>query len=100
MATDIDPTELTPKKRRRFMSTFFRDSLPEAKRVLVEIMSDVNAPHAARIAAAKEVLDRCFGKAPQYHEMSGPDEQPIEVRIDVIDKLLNGMEAAVREKGD
>lgn len=40
-----------------------RDLAPKAATVLQEIMADPNAPAAARIRAAVEVLDRTFGKA-------------------------------------
>lgn len=36
---------------------------PEAIDVLLEVMRDVN--HSARVPAAKELLDRAYGKPPQ-----------------------------------
>lgn len=40
-----------------------RDLAPNAAQVLQAIMEDANAPAAARIRAAVEVLDRTYGKA-------------------------------------
>ena len=39
--------------------------MPEAVKTLAGIMTDPEAPAAARVAAAKEILDRAAGKAPQ-----------------------------------
>lgn len=41
--------------------------------VLSEIMEDVEMQPAARVSAAKELLDRGYGKSMQAIEMSGPD---------------------------
>lgn len=38
---------------------------PKALKVLGEIMGGAAQPAAARVAAAKELLDRAYGKAPQ-----------------------------------
>ena len=46
-------------------------------RVLVAIRDNKKAPHAARVAAIRELLDRGFGKATQA--ISGPDNGAIEV---------------------
>ena len=54
-----------------------RDLAPKAATVLQDIMVDPNAPAAARIRAAVEVLDRTFGKA----------ETPIKVDDDKRDTL-------------
>lgn len=43
----------------------------EALGVLVNVMLDENAPHAARISAATAILDRGFGKPQQKVEHSG-----------------------------
>jgi len=47
------------------------DYTVEALDVLVATFRDPNAPVAARVSAAKEVLDRGHGKSPQAH--TGPD---------------------------
>lgn len=43
----------------------------EAVKALVEIVRDGEAPHAARVSAVKELLDRGYGKAKQAVEHSG-----------------------------
>lgn len=56
----------------------------EAVDNLVEIMKDDDAPHAARVAAARELIDRGFGKATQ--PISGdPDMQPVGLMPSVIE---------------
>ena len=41
----------------------------EAIKSLVEIVRDGEAPHAARVSAVKELLDRGYGKAKQALEL-------------------------------
>lgn len=38
---------------------------PKALKTLDEIMSSKKSPAAARVSAAKEILDRAYGKSPQ-----------------------------------
>jgi Family of unknown function (DUF5681) len=45
-----------------------REHTPEAIDTLAEIMTDEKAPHAQRIAAAAEILDRGWGKPMQTVE--------------------------------
>jgi hypothetical protein len=49
----------------------------------------------ARIAAAKELLDRGFGKATQHAEITGKDEGPVEMNTTVI--IEDEVKAAVRK---
>lgn len=58
----------------------------EAITHLVEIARDGEAPHAARVAAIREVLDRGYGKAKQGIEMTGEDGGPVETvtRIELV----------------
>lgn len=58
----------------------------EAITHLVEIARDGDAPHAARVAAIREVLDRGYGKAKQGIEMTGEDGGPVETitRIELV----------------
>ena len=44
---------------------------------LAEIFSDTEAPHAARVAASKEMLDRAYGKSQQSVEHTGRIDQPL-----------------------
>lgn len=48
---------------------------PEAVDILAEIMRDESKPDAARIAAAKELLDRGFGKSPQSLDITSDGAQ-------------------------
>lgn len=45
----------------------------DALDVLHDIMTDKQRPAAARVAAAKEMLDRGYGKSPQPIAMQGVD---------------------------
>lgn len=45
----------------------------EAIDLLAEIMRDQKAPHAARVAATKEILDRGYGKAHQSLDHTSSD---------------------------
>lgn len=58
----------------------------EAIKGLIEISRDTKAPHAARVAAFREVLDRGYGKAKQGIEMTGEDGGPVETvtRIELV----------------
>lgn len=51
---------------------------PQAIATLAEIMTSAEHASPARVAAAKELIDRGYGKAVQALEMSGPDGQPIQ----------------------
>jgi len=42
----------------------------KAFRALSEVLSDKEAPPAARVSAASQILDRAFGKAPQSLEVT------------------------------
>lgn len=53
-----------------------RSIAPSALRTLEEICDD-GFSEAARITAAKEILDRAYGKSRQAVEISGPNEGPI-----------------------
>lgn len=46
---------------------------PSAIETLAGIMAKEGAPEAARIAAAKELIDRGYGKAVQAIDVSNPD---------------------------
>ena len=54
-----------------------RKNCPEAIRILVEIARSKKAPHAARVAACREILDRGIGRPLQALEVSGENGQPI-----------------------
>jgi hypothetical protein len=50
----------------------------DAIRELATILT-TSESHQARIAAAKELLDRGYGRATQAVEMSGPGGQPVDM---------------------
>lgn len=58
----------------------------EAIKALVEIVRDGDAPHAARVSAVKEILDRGYGKASQSVELTGAKGGPVETvtRIELV----------------
>lgn len=47
---------------------------PDAIDTLAELMNDARQPGATRVAAAKELLDRGFGKSTQF--IAGDDDAP------------------------
>lgn len=50
---------------------------PEAVKILADIMQSRTYPVAGRVAAAREILDRAYGKAPQA--LTGPGGGALEV---------------------
>jgi hypothetical protein len=65
----------------RTLSEAAREHSPEALRVLVEALSN---PDTA-LAAAKEILDRGFGRPAQALEITGEDGGPVQVsRIELV----------------
>jgi len=55
----------------------------EAIKSLIEIVRDGEAPHAARVAAIREVLDRGYGKAKQGVELTGDGGGPVGFILEV-----------------
>lgn len=49
----------------RTLTDLAREHTEDAVKTLVEIMRDVQAPAAARVAAADKILNRGWGQAPQ-----------------------------------
>lgn len=73
---------------------------------LVEIARDSDAPHAARVAAVKEILDRGYGKAKQPLEHTGEDGGPIKTETlldvsslstEVLEEIMKAKDAAEQE---
>lgn len=56
-----------------------------ALNVLAGIMSEPEAPHAARVAAANSLLDRGWGKAAQ--PIAGDEENPLQL-IHKIERVI------------
>lgn len=75
----------TPNKATRDIKALAGKHTPEALKTLVSIMQGSESD-AARVAAAKEILDRAYGKAPQALTGEG-GEGPVTV---VIRKFSDG----------
>ena len=58
---------------------------PEAIKVALEILNDIDKPPASRIKAAEVILDRGYGKAPQ--SLTGEDGKPL--TIGLVEIVLN-----------
>lgn len=70
----------------RTLSEAAREHSPEALRVLVEALGN---PDTA-LAAAKEILDRGFGRPAQAVEITGEDGGPVQVtRIELVAQPLD-----------
>jgi hypothetical protein len=59
-----------PNKATRDIKALAQKHTPEALKTLASIMK-ASESDAARVAAAKELLDRGYGKAPQAHTGEG-----------------------------
>lgn len=57
----------TPNKATADVKALARVHGPDAIATLVDIMQAIEQPTPARVAAARELLDRGYGKAPQAH---------------------------------
>jgi hypothetical protein len=55
---------------------------PAAIKTLVEVMTDNQAPHSARVMAANALLDRGHGKAPQA--IVRPEAPPANVNLEIV----------------
>lgn len=54
---------------------------PTAISTLALIMNSAEAPHAARVAASKELLDRWVGRSKESVEIMGEDGGPVLVKF-------------------
>lgn len=63
----------TPNKATADIKALAQVYAPSAIKTLAEIMTGKNQPAAARVAAAKELIDRGYGKALQAIDISNPD---------------------------
>ena len=80
-------TKGTTAAARKQAYQLFIDHAQEARDVLVSIMRDPQAGAPNRIAAAKEVVTRAYGQAPQHVEITGEDGGPIEIQTSALEKL-------------
>jgi hypothetical protein len=67
----------TPNKATVEIKALAQQHGPDAISTLVSIMKAAKQPPASRVAAAKELLDRGYGKAVQGVEVSGPNGSPV-----------------------
>jgi len=84
----------SPNKATLQIKELARVHAEEAIRTLAELLTTAESEQA-RIAAAKELLDRGFGRPMQAVEVSGPDGGAIEVDStltpsEAYQRLLNG----------
>jgi hypothetical protein len=71
-----------PNKATAEIKALAQDYGPDAIKTLVSIMKAAKQPPAARVAAAKELLDRGYGKAAQPIEGGDPDK-PINMALQI-----------------
>lgn len=76
----------TPNKATAVIKSLAQPYGETAVAVLNEIMTDAGMPPAARVSAAKELLDRGYGKSIQGIELTGEGGAPIETKTTVVDE--------------
>ncbi len=87
-----------PKGIARQLRDAIKDDPTVITQVFLEILRDPKAKHADKIAAGREYLDRCYGKAPSYAPVEG---DPLELAgVDraigeLVDELAARRETAV-----
>ncbi len=67
----------------RSLRDLAREHTVAAVETLVRVMKDEEAPHAAQVQAASNILDRGWGKAAQAVELTGAEGGPVQTRIDL-----------------
>jgi hypothetical protein len=67
----------------RSLRDLAREYTVDAVQTLVDIMVDEAAPHAARKAAASDILDRGWGRPQQAVELSGPEGEAIPHSVEI-----------------
>jgi len=88
----------------RTLTDLAREHTVEAVETLVSVMLDVQAPAAARVAAADKVLNRGWGQAPQTVTISDQSE-PIDMsalsdeQLDALETLRSFSTLAGRAEG-
>jgi hypothetical protein len=92
----------TPNKATADVKALASVHAPEAIGVLVAIMNSTASSDAARVAAARDLLDRAFGRAHQRIEATGKDGAPIQsIQVQTVDgvdaRLLKMTPAAFRK---
>jgi len=78
------------KDRRIELGSAARAYAGAALKTLAQIMGNEAAPEAARIAAAKEILDRGYGRAAQTHALQAEGDVRVVIRHLVDAGRVNG----------
>ena len=63
----------------------------KAFKILVKIMEDSDSPSASRVAAAKEIFDRAYGKPAQAVDLSGSVDLGLAKILSEIDGRSKGL---------
>ena len=64
-------TTLAREERAKTLSELARENTESALAALLEVAQDTSAPAAARVQAAKALLDRAWGRPPQHKPLYG-----------------------------
>lgn len=75
-------TKGVPNKATADIKEIARQYTSQAIEQIVALMSNA-ASEQVRFAAAKELIDRGYGKSPQSMEHTGPDGGPIKTSIEI-----------------
>lgn len=80
-----------PNKATASLKEMARAYTGQALATLVNVMNDVNTPAGVRIQAAKEILDRAYGKqAPLTYETTTAEQAEVE-RDPRLDAIISGI---------
>lgn len=86
------------------MRDFARAHTPDAIKTLIEIHQDPHMKAAARVSAAREILDRAWGRPQQQVIVEQPDEQKIINLVSdaeyTVNKVMNLSFSEVKDDGD
>ena len=66
---------LAREERAKTLSALARENTDHALAALVEVAEDTSAPAAARVQAAKALLDRGWGRPPRHKQLYGRFER-------------------------
>ncbi len=66
---------LAREERAKTLSALARENTEPALAALVEVAEDASAPAAARVQAAKALLDRGWGRPPRHKQLYGRFEK-------------------------
>lgn len=83
----------TPNKVTRDVKELAQEYVESSIAGLAEIAQDKGAPHAARVAAHRELLDRACGKPSQTTDLTSSDGSFRPIGYAVIPEQAKGMEA-------